>query len=119
MSKEVDSELSRLLENYSIKKHGPYRELYFLTNWYRYKKNIKELDQGALNHAKTFFRSLKSLSPEDREFLAMKYDQPKRQSDKTLAKELAMDFKEYGDKRRAIEKQLRLNIIKQNLEETK
>lgn len=119
MSDPSLEELDELLEQYRMEEYGHVRESYFLNNWYRYKKYLKELCGTELQSAKTLFRGLKELSSEDREFLALKYDKPKRPHDKTTASELGMALKTYSKKRRAIQKELKIIMIKQKLEEYK
>ena len=97
----------------------PVREAYYLNNWYRYKENLKQLNDSQLEMAKTLFRALKELDPADRIFLATKYDRPTIQSgkgrvhpsDRLVADELGMEATNYTKQRRVIQK--KMNAIMQ------
>ncbi|WP_027108573.1 hypothetical protein [Lacticigenium naphthae] len=99
-----------------LKEEAPIRESYYLNNWYRYKKNIKDLEATGLSNAKRLFKALKELSTEDRNFLATKYDRPTIErglikahpSDQIVADELDMEASEYTKQRRAVQKKLKL-----------
>lgn len=103
------------------------RESYYLNNWYRYKKDLNDLDYANIKNAQQLFKALKELSEEDREFLAMKYDRPLtvkngvtvHPSDKNIAKEINIPTKRYATKRRLIQKKLKEIMIKQKMEDSK
>ena len=110
MSDEYDNRLEEL--NELIRSRGDYedlplRESYYLNNWYRYKKNLKELNKTDLEKMRELYRGLKELPLEDRNFLAIKYDRPKRPNDEILAGELGMEVKEYSKQRREIQRKLK------------
>ena len=110
MSDEYDNRLEEL--NELIRSRGDYddlplRESYYLNNWYRYKKNLKELNKTELEKMRELYRGLKELQLEDRNFLAIKYDRPKRPNDEILAGELGMEVKEYSKQRREIQRKLK------------
>ncbi|WP_161878621.1 hypothetical protein [Alkalibacterium sp. MB6] len=110
MSDEYDNRLEEL--NELIRSRGDYedlplRESYYLNNWYRYKKNLKELNKTELEKMRELYRGLKELPLEDRNFLAIKYDRPKRPNDEILAGELGMEVKEYSKQRREIQRKLK------------
>ncbi|MFL2078730.1 hypothetical protein [Marinilactibacillus psychrotolerans] len=101
----------------------PVREAYYLNHWIRYKKNLNDLDYTGIQQARLLFRSLKELSAEDREFLAMKYDPPSpnttRITDEAMAKKLGMTLHEYRVKRRLIQKRLKKIMVKHKIEAQK
>lgn len=107
-------------------KHSHIREIYYLNNWFRYKKNLKNLNEKKMQKAKILFKALKELSESDREILAAKYDRPTKWSgptkvhptDKDVADSLDMPVKEYSEKRRLAQHNLKETLIKQNLEES-
>lgn len=104
-----------------IEEHGdkiPIRETYYLNHWYYYKKHLKELDPLEVTNARRLFRGLKGLDPEERDFLALKYDQGmKRPIDKAIADELGMSLKAYREKRRIIQEKLKEIMETNKLEE--
>jgi len=77
------------------------------------------LSEDEWKKARELFRGLKELPPDDRAFLATKYDRPTirkgntkvHPSDKMVAKELGMETKEYTSQRRRIQKKLQLIMM--------
>lgn len=106
-------------------KYKHIREVYYLNNWYRYKVNLKTLDEIEMKNAKMLFKALKELPGEDRSVLAAKYDKPTvwsgsnkvHPNDEDVAKSLDMPVKEYSEKRRQAQRKLNKIMINNKMEE--
>lgn len=118
MNEQAISEINEMIPRLRSQEQTHVREVYYLNNWYRYKKNLKIMGSSELKNARMLFRALKELTQENREFLAMKYDRPKRPTDAYLAEELGMSKDRYVEKRRMIQRELKSIMISQKLKES-
>lgn len=85
---------------------------YYLIKWGYYDHYLADLTGTERIKMKILYLALKELEPEDRKFLAYKYrNKPKViPSDKEVAARLQMDFKDYREKRIAVETKLNPTI---------
>ncbi|WP_225743663.1 hypothetical protein [Marinilactibacillus sp. Marseille-P9653] len=114
MSEHILEEIEEMIRKNEIEVRGQVRAVYLLNNWYRYKTNIKELDNIEMEYFKTLLRGLKELPPADRELLTIKFDKGlKRPTDKEVATELGLSKKVYATKKRSVQRDLERIIIEQ------
>ena len=110
---ELDQRISETLKESVIH----IREVYYLNNWYRYRKNLKELSHVEAKNAIVLFKALKELPESEREFLSAKYNRHKRIKDESLADLIGVELKDYRRARRRIQKKLKTIMQQQKLEE--
>ena len=114
MSEQILEEIEEMIRKNEIEVREQVRAVYLLNNWYRYKTNIKELDNIEMEYFKTLLRGLKELPPADRELLTIKFDKGlKRPTDKEVATELGLSKKVYATKKRSVQRDLERIIIEQ------
>lgn len=88
----------------------PIRAIYYLNNWYRYKKNVQYLTGTSKINAIRLFKALSELDEKEKEFLSMKFDRKKRLTDEEASKELEMELKEYKSYKQYLIEKVRQNI---------